>query len=243
MKNFLIAGALLLTLAFAPGAANSEVKIQWFGQSCFLISSPGGLKILTDPFNPELGYPMPELAPDAVLISHEHFDHNYIQMAKGNPRIFHGLDKTGGWSKVDATVKDVRIYSVNAYHFDNPKDAQRGKNAIFVMEMPAMRLAHLGDVGRALTEDQIKQIGKIDVLFIPVGGTYTVDAKAADAIIGRLNPRIIFPMHYKTAAISLPLATVDQFLAGKKNVKKIAGNIYVISKLPKDQEIIVMDYK
>ena len=237
-------GVVFFALSFAPGATRAQVKVQWFGQACFQITSPAGLKILIDPFSPETGYPMPDVSPDVVLVTHEHFDHNYVAMAKGNPQIFHGLNpKTQDWSKVDVKIKDVRIYSVNAWHFESQADAGRGKDAIFVIEMPGVRLVHTGDIGRPMTEAQIKQIGKVDALFICVGGVYTVDAKGAAKVIGQLNPKMIFPMHYKTEPLKVALNPIDPFLAGKTNVTKITGNSYTITKLPEKQEIIVLDYK
>jgi len=244
-KLFAVMGSFfILGLALPSGPAQAQVKVQWFGQSCFQIISPARVKILTDPFAPDLGYAMPSVSPDIVLVSHEHFDHNFVRMAKGNPRVFHGLNpETKGWNKIEFTLKDVHIYSVNAWHFENASDSSRGKDSIMVIEMPGMRLAHVGDLGRPLTPEQIAQIGKADVLFLPVGGVYTIDAEAANKVVSQLNPQIIFPMHYKTAALKLDLNKLEPFLAGKKNVKRISGNSYLISKLPDQQEIIVLDYK
>ena len=235
--------ALALTLIFGLNSADAQIKVQWFGQSCFLITSPKGVKILIDPFNPELGYPMPKVKPDLVLISHEHFDHNYYQMASGSPKIIHGLNpKTLDWEKIDETLKDVRVYSVRSYH-DEAQGARRGKNTIFVIELPGARMAFLGDLGCPLSKEQIEKLGKIEVLMVPVGGVYTIDAEGANQVIAQLNPKLIFPMHYKTPAVKLPIEPVDKFLADKKDVQKISGNEYVINQLPAKPQIIVLDWK
>jgi len=243
MKKLFGVFAALFLAAFVS-TAQAQVKVQWFGQACFQITSPGGAKILIDPFSPDLGYPMPSVSPDVVLISHEHFDHNNVKMAQGNPKIIHGLDPvTQDWNAVDEKINDVHIYGVPVYHFEKEADSKRGKDMVMVMEMPGMRIVHLGDLGRPLTPEQIKKIGAVDVLMIPVGSVYTIDAAGADRVIKQLNPQLVFPMHYKTAAIKIPLDPVEKFTAGKKNVQVIKGNEYTIDKLPKSRQIIVLDYK
>ncbi len=238
-----IAGAMVLTGFLSGFSARAEVKIKWFGQSCFLITSPDGVKILLDPFGPQVGYPMPEVSPDLVLITHEHYDHNYAKMAKGNAKVIHGLDPaTQDFNRVSETIKDVKVYSVPSDH-DDKNGKERGKNAIMALEMPGMRIIHLGDLGAILSEEQLQKIGRADVLLIPVGGTYTIDAEQATRVVEQLKPKLIFPMHYKTAAITIPLRAVDDFLSGKSKVRRIKGNEYLIKTLPEKPEIIVLDYK
>jgi L-ascorbate metabolism protein UlaG (beta-lactamase superfamily) len=243
-KLFGVFTALIMTVLVSTAPAQAQVKVQWFGQACFQLTSPAGAKILIDPFGPDLGYPMPSVSPDAVLVTHEHFDHNYVQMAQGSPKIIHGLDPaTQDWNAVDEKIKDVHIYGVGVLHYEKDADSKRGKNMVMVLDMPGMRIVHLGDLGRPLTPEQVKKIGAVDVLMIPVGSVYTIDAAGADGIIKQLNPKLVFPMHYKTAALKIPLDPVDKFIAGKKNVAVIKGNEYLIDKLPKKQQIIVLDYK
>jgi len=244
-KIFTLLGAgLFVFWAFGSGPAEAQVKVQWFGHSCFQIVTPAGVKILADPFSPDMGYAMPSVSPDIVLVSHEHYDHNFVKMAKGSPKVLRGLNpETKDWNKIDFTLKDVHIRSINAWHFEKEADASRGKNAIMVMEMPGMRLVHLGDLGRPLNPEQIALLGKVDVLFLPVGGVYTIDAEAANKVLEQLKPSIVFPMHYKTPALKLELNQLEPFLAGKTNVRKISGNSFTISRLPEQQEIIVLDYK
>jgi len=243
-KCFGVFAALILAVIISTAPAQAQLKVQWFGQACFLITSPAGAKILIDPFGPDLGYPMPSVSPDVVLISHEHFDHNYVKTAQGNPKIIHGLDPaTQDWNVVDEKVKDVHIYGVGVYHFEKESDSKRGKDMVMVLELPGMRVAHVGDLGRPLTLEQVKKIGAVDVLLVPVGSVYTIDASGADRVIKQLNPKIIFPMHYKTQALKLGLDPLDKFIAEKKNVTTVTGNEYLIDKLPAKQQIIVLDYK
>jgi L-ascorbate metabolism protein UlaG (beta-lactamase superfamily) len=245
MRRLLVAvGALIFGAVILGGAAQAQVKVQWFGQACFLVTSPGGTKILMDPFGPDLGYPIPVVSPDVVTISHEHFDHNNVKMAQGNPKVIHGLDPASGdWNKVDEQVGDVHIYGVPVYHYEKEADSKRGKDMMMVLEMPGVRILHTGDLGKQLTEEQLKKVGRVDALMVPVGSVYTIDAVGADKVIGQLNPKLVFPMHYKTAALKIALDPLDKFIAGKKNVMAVKGNEYTIDKLPKTREIIVLDYK
>lgn len=244
MKKIIEIFLSFILLLFVFGTmAQAEVKIKWLGHSCFLLTSPGGLKILLDPYEPKLGYPFSNVSAELVLLSHEHFDHNYYQMASGKPKVLHGVNpETGKAISINETVQDVKIYSVKSYH-DANSGKDRGENAIMVIDMPGMRFVHLGDLGTILSEDQVQKLGKVDVLMIPVGGTYTIDAKQANKVVEQLKPKIIFPMHYKTPVISLPLSPVDDFLSGKNNVERVKGNEYVIKEPPAKSQIIVLDWK
>lgn len=206
--------------------------IFWLGQACFVIQT-GGLTILTDPYA-RLGYEVERVeGVDVVTVSHEHFDHNNVAMAVGRPLVLRGLAARGArFNRVDTKVKDVRIFTVNSYH-DEVKGAKRGKNAIFVFEVPfgerTFRLVHMGDFGEAqLGEARVAAIGRPDVLLIPVGGSFTIGPAEADRVIAELRPKIVVPMHYKTAGTpNLPIRPLSDFLKGKKNVVSegfVSGN-------------------
>jgi len=190
---------------------------------------------LTDPFNASVGYPLPSVEADVVLVSHSHGDHNNTAVAKGNPKIV----RTEG----ESTAAGISFLGVSSFH-DNSGGAQRGKNIIFVWEMDGVRLAHLGDLGQQeLTADQVAEIGKVDLIFIPVGGNYTIDAKQATKVMEQLSPKLVFPMHYKTDVANLPIASVDGFLDGKDNVEKAGKNFVVVEELPEKTKVVVLDYK
>ncbi len=245
MKKLIVALGLVLGFVFSSFNAwgAGKVKIRWFGHSCFFITTSKGTKILIDPFSPDVGYPIPKVEPDLVIISHEHYDHNYAQMARGNPKIIHCLDvRTKDWRTINEQFKDVHIYTVPTYH-DEAKGALRGKNSVIVLELGGLRIVHLGDLGHLLSPEQVKKIGKVDVLMIPVGGVYTIDAQKAKQVIKQLNPKLIFPMHYKTSACKLPINTIDAFLKGEERVKNLAKPSYVIDKLPEKSEIILLSWK
>jgi L-ascorbate metabolism protein UlaG (beta-lactamase superfamily) len=143
-------------------------------------------------------------------------------------------------------VKDVSIRSLGVYH-DEEKGAKRGLNSVFLFEVSGVRIAHLGDLGHLLSDSQLSAIGSVDVVMIPVGGFFTIDARTATRVIDQLRPRlVILPMHYKTDVLTIKeLATVDAFLAGKPNVRKETGNSIPITgvKARPSAEVVVLNYK
>lgn len=173
------------------------MKITWHGHSCMELSS-NGASIVFDPFAP--GY-VPGLAPvsasaNMVLCSHQHGDHNYAQ----------------GVTIIEHSSLPFKITPVPTYHDDN-NGLDRGENTVYVVETPeGLRAVHLGDLGHIPSEEQIKKIGTPDVLMIPVGGYYTIDAETAKQVCGMLNPRVIIPMHYKSRTFGFDvLSTVSDF--------------------------------
>lgn len=223
------------------------VMIFWLGQSCFVIQADE-LTILTDPYEPQrMGYDVRQVEGiDLVTVTHEHGDHNYVALAAGKPLVIRGLAERGKeFNRVDQKVKNVHIYTVNSYH-DDVQGAKRGKNAIVVFEIPSasgpLRVVHMGDFGeKRLDETRIKAIGSPDILLVPVGGHYTIGPAEADQLIADLRPKIVIPMHYKTAKTPrLPIQGVAPFLEGKKHIIRsgmVSGNrLAVTSSLLKRAE-------
>jgi L-ascorbate metabolism protein UlaG (beta-lactamase superfamily) len=234
----------------SPASNTSAVaQLQWLGHSTFLITSSQGTRILIDPLNAATGYSVtPINGVDAVLISHEHSDHNNSAMALGNPLIIRGLNSTG-WNVIDQKVKDIRVRSispVNPVYHDNLNGSQRGRNTIFVVEVDGLRIAHLGDLGHVLTPAIAQTIGVLDAVLVPVGGSYTIDATAATEVVSQLNPRLAIPMHYKTPKMQAnwPGAGVEAFLDGKI-VERPNSNVIRLSKtdLPAKTEVMVLNYE
>ncbi len=208
------------------------MKITWLGHASFLIETAGKF-IVTDPFNEEVGYPIYGGNVDYVTVSHEHWDHNAAHLLKGQPQIF----TTVGESKVDK----IRFTGIKSYH-DKEKGKLRGENIIFKIQTPDIDLVHLGDLGHLLTEEQVELIGNVDILLIPVGGTFTVDAAEAFTIVERLNPKIVIPMHYDTPHLSFDLAPVEDFT---KNFDLVTKKPYLQvnqDNLMEEKQIIVLDY-
>lgn len=235
-----------------PAAAGKDtaVTLTWWGQSTFVLTASTGLKALLDPTGSGTGYKIPtQDGIDLVTASHEHSDHNAVNLASGSPQVLKGLAGSD-WAKIDQTVKGVKIHTVGTYH-DDSNGSARGKNAIFVFDIGGLRVAHFGDLGHKLSPEQVTALGKVDVALIPVGGYYTIDAKTAAEVIVQVNPRVVVPMHYKTpdlaASLSGVLKPVDDFLKGMegKAVVQETGQTTTISaaKLPEKLTILVMKYK
>ncbi len=217
------------------------MKLTYFGHSAYLVESDG-TSVLIDPFNEKVGYPFPNVTPTAVTISHEHFDHNHLQVAKGSPKVIRGLRDDGkSWAEPKERVGPIALSTVRTYH-DTSQGGERGKNAMFLFEAEGLRLLHTGDLGHTLSQDQAKDVGRVDVLCIPIGGYYTIGPKEADVVIGQLNPRIVIPMHYKTDVNKdWPIGTVDQFLEGKDRVRRQGRTVTLTpATLPNVREIWVL---
>ena len=237
------------------------MKVKWLGHASFLITSNGGIRIMTDPYTPGglgLNYgEIKELA-DIVTVSHEHGDHNNVAAVRGNPKIIKDkttwvipaaiLDTSYVRSRIPELRKDreeisnIRFNAIHAYH-DNADGKQRGKNTIFCFEVDGIRVCHLGDLGHMLSDKQVAELGSVDILLIPVGGNFTIDAKVATEVCGRLSPKVIIPMHYRNERCPIfPIAGVGEFLKGKKGIKKLDTSEaeFKQGELPATTQIIVL---
>lgn len=179
------------------------MKIKYLGHSSFKLENCAGTVVVTDPYSPEVGFAMPEVAADAVTLSHHHFDHDYVKAVGGNPQV---ID-----SAVNVNVKGVNIIGVNSFH-DPWQGTRRGKNLIFKYRIDGVTVCHLGDLGEPCTAELVEKIAPVDVLLIPVGGNYTIDARTAKQYVDAINPRMVIPMHYSDGG-NIDIGTVDQFTA------------------------------
>src|SRR5262245_17928175 len=200
MSRFLAAVAAV-ALAAAPAAAQDakKVKIRWYGQSFFQIETSAGTKVVIDPHAiPEYG--RHSVKGDLVLLTHLHTDHNqveilenYEEIQKGkNAKLIIGLKGKGRqlvWNLVEEKFRDVTVRSVGTYH-DKSEGMERGRNAVWVIEADGLRIVHLGDLGHELSREQVKAIGPVDVLMIPVGGVYTLNGTDAKDVVRQLKPRL-----------------------------------------------------
>lgn len=180
------------------------MNIRWQGHACFHMTTSQGVRIVTDPYDASVGYPMRPIEADILTISHQHHDHNYRDGVGGNPVVF---ETTGNFD-----FRGVRMDAYPCYH-DEAQGSKRGDNLIFRFEADGLVLCHLGDIGHPLEDSMLRKLGSVDVLMIPVGGTYTLDPEQAWALVQRMHPRIVVPMHYKTPSLAFPLAPVSEFLA------------------------------
>ena len=179
--------------------------ITYHGHSEFYLEAANGFALLTDPYDEYVGYPMGEYRAEAVTVSHGHGDHNYTAKATGTPAI---IDQAGEWYP----APEVKVTAIPSVH-DMEGGAKRGPNLIMKIEMEGLTIVHLGDQGAPLTSEQIKAIGQPDILMIPIGGFYTIDSKTACEAARALQPRMVIPMHYKTAVnADWPIADEKEFL-------------------------------
>jgi L-ascorbate metabolism protein UlaG (beta-lactamase superfamily) len=202
------------------------MKIRWFGQSAFLLS--GSVRVAIDPFGDvgaraaergiQFAYPRIEgVEADVLLITHEHFDHNGAEAIVGDPETVRSTAGT-----FDTTLGEVRAI---ASEHDDVAGTQRGPNAIFAFALDGLRLCHFGDFGQAaLRPEQRAAIGDVDVLMLPIGGGATIGDQAAAQIVRELEPRLVIPMHYRTAAVNF-LEPPDAFLAAcDGDVREVDGS-------------------
>lgn len=184
------------------------MQILWKGHACFQIIATRGkgeqVKIVIDPYDAATGLKLSPLEADIGLITHDHHDHNNVKALKGDPFVI----KSPG----EYDVKDVLVRGIPSFH-DASNGKERGQNTIYVIEAEGISLCHLGDFGQQeLTSEQVEAIGNIDILFIPVGGVFTIEGKEAAKIVGQIEPRYVVPMHYQEAKLKVKLDKVDDFL-------------------------------
>ncbi|MFW5985412.1 MAG: MBL fold metallo-hydrolase [Halanaerobiaceae bacterium] len=211
------------------------MKFKWWGHSCFTITTDDGVKIVTDPYGNDFPYENVTDRAEIVTVSHDHFDHNGTDSVPGDPEIVateKGIDYQG-----------VKIRGVSSFH-DDEKGSSRGQNIIFIIESGDKTVVHLGDLGHSLNEEQKEKLTAVDILLIPVGGHFTIDASQAYKIVEQLDPAVIFPMHYKTDKIDLPIKGITPFLENfaPNRVKDIAQSEIEITKLPENQTVYVLNY-
>lgn len=212
------------------------MKIRWFGHACFLFTNSEGKKILTDPFDTSVGYEIPNVEPNIITVSHSHFDHNAIHLLKGTPIVVEGEGQT--------QINNIKITGFKTYH-DEESGKKRGVNTIYLIETDNLKILHLGDLGHVLSKDLKEKIGDVDILCIPVGGVYTIDAKKAVEVVNLLQPKIVIPMHYKTPHLKFDLAKVDEFLSEVSYpIKKLEEKEVEILKesIPLSTEVWVLHY-
>lgn len=212
--------------------------ISWLGHACFKLQNkigPEGTTLITDPYDNSIGLKLPRIEADIVTISHGHNDHNNKEAVKGTPFI---IDSAGEYE-----IKGVAIDGVEAFH-DNKEGKERGKNIIYRIDIDDILIVHLGDLGQALDSKQLEKIAGADILLIPVGGKYTIDAKKAVEVVSQVEPRIVIPMHYKLPGLKVDLDPVDKFIK-EIGLKPVQEEKLKISKrdLPQDDmELVILKF-
>ncbi len=216
--------------------------IRYLGHSSFKIRGSEGA-VITDPYdNKAVGLELPRMSAEVVTVSHDHDDHNAADRVQGTsdrkePFV---IDKPGEYE-----ASGVSVIGVQSFH-DDKEGAERGNNIIYVFKLDDIWVCHLGDLGHTLSNSQIKQIGQIDVLMVPVGDKYTIGPKNALKVMESLSPSLVIPMHYKQKGMNEQfdeLVTVDEFLekAALNGVERLEKISLSETNLPDEMEVIVME--
>lgn len=215
------------------------MQITWLGHSSFRLQGKTAsdiISVVTDPYKSEkVGLKMPKVEADIVTISHDHDDHNNLEAIKGEPFVVRGAG--------EYESKGVYIDGISSWH-DAEKGAKRGENIIFRFEIEDIVITHLGDLGAELDDKQLERLEGTDILLVPVGGTYTIDAQKAISVINQIEPRIIIPMHYSVPGLKIDLDPVEKFLKAIAIKPRHEEKLKISKKdLPQDDmELIVLSF-
>lgn len=214
------------------------MRIDWLGHSCFKVALKSGIVIVYDPFDSSVGYVQQEVEADLVVISHHHYDHDDTSKIKGDYKI---IDTAGVHEYGEASIECIKTYH------DHNSGEKRGENLVSVLTVRGMRLCHMGDIGEVPSKEVLEKLKGVDILLIPVGGNYTIDADEAMQIIDEISPNIIIPMHFKTPQSNLDIAPLHDFLEKARGIYDIShhGKCYLkIDKatLKKRTRVVVMEY-
>ncbi len=240
MRGAIVAAtaACLLFLSGASLAGGGTMRIVYIGHSAFSVTTSTGATIVFDPYTAG-AYPKFNFKPitgsfDVAIVSHDHGDHRSPDVLS---RSKHVVDTAG-----TAAFDGVKVTSLASFH-DDSKGSQRGKNLISIVEADGLRIAHLGDLGTGVTKKDYPALAGIDVMMIPVGGHFTIDAKTAAAVVREFGPKIVIPMHYKTPKLDFPITPVDEFTKLMTNVEKTGKSELEITKktLPTATRVVVLE--
>jgi L-ascorbate metabolism protein UlaG (beta-lactamase superfamily) len=213
------------------------MKVKWLGHACFLLTSDSGLRIITDPYTTGvfgLEYAPPAETADIVTVSHDHADHNNVAAVKGSPQVVQGVGSH--------EAKGVRFKGIATAH-DESSGKERGANTIFCFALDGINVCHLGDLGHDLSDQAVADIGDVDVLLIPVGGNFTIDAAGAERVCQKLAPKVVIPMHFRNDRCpGFPVARVEDFTRARQQVKTIPSSEVELKKeqLPSGAETMVL---
>ncbi len=206
------------------------MKIRWNGHSCFTIEGDNTTVVLDPHDGRSIGIRPPRLKADIVLVTHDHFDHNAVKMVPGKPKV---IDM-----EFNGKIGDVEIKTIMGYH-DRVQGAKRGEMRLYEFMIDGIRMLHCGDLGHIPTEEMLEKIGKVDILFIPVGGVFTIEPKEAKETIKLINPRVAVPMHYRVGGLSLSIRPLDDFISRfpEDHVIRVGNEIEFYSSDMEDGEI------
>lgn len=205
------------------------MKITWHGHSCFEVRDD--LTVVMDPHDGKsIGIKPPVVRADVCLLSHDHFDHNCSRIVRGDPAV---VREAG-----ERTVRGLKVLGIPTFH-DGEGGSKRGRNIIYRFEMDGIRFAHCGDLGHELDEQQLRALGAVDILFLPVGGVFTIDGHAAQRLVSAVRPKVAIPMHFRFGGLSVTIDPVEPFLEGvpEESVLRVGNEIeFLREELPSQLE-------
>ncbi len=215
------------------------MNIHYFGHSAFGLTLDNGTRIVIDPytagaFGGDLRYGAIDGAFDVAVVSHDHEDHTDKAVLKRAKRVVRSV--------VAMEEGGAKIETISAFH-DEAKGAKRGKILLTVVEAEGLRVAHLGDLGQEIGPTEVPALANLDVLMIPVGGYFTIDAAVASRVARAIAPRIAIPMHYKTSKSDFPITPVENFTKLMDNVERPGSSDLTVTKetLPATAVVVVLD--
>ena len=210
------------------------MDINYLGHAAFKIKGKNA-SLVVDPYDEKVGPKFPKAEADVVAITHDHFDHNAVDKVSGEPFVISGPG--------EYEIRGIEVVGVASFH-DNKQGVERGQNTIYNFRVDKINICHLGDLGQSsLTDQQVQEIGNVDILLLPVGGYFTIDASEANKIAAQLEPKIIIPMHFKDIDTTIEeLAGVDKFLKeiGKENLEEVNKLTITPDKLPEETQVILL---
>jgi len=212
--------------------------IHYLGHSSFRIKGQA-TSVVTDPFDPKsTGLAFPKVSADVLTVSHQHADHNYIEKVEGNPFIVEGPG--------EYEIKEVRVIGYPTFH-DSSSGSERGQNIMFLITIDDISILHCGDLGHKLTDETLKSMDQVDILLIPTGGVFTIDAKVAAQVTSQLDPGTVIPMHYNRKGLDQniykELAGVEDFISqiGEKDVQPEDKLTITKSQMPEETQMVVLN--
>lgn len=199
------------------------MKLEYIGHACFRLELDNGFAWVTDPYDGSIGLGRPSVSATVTTLSHGHFDHNCVKALDGAGRL---LASAGEYEE-----QGVRFTLIHCYH-DEERGARRGENLITVCEAEGVRLCHMGDIGHQPDAELLKQIGRIDILMLPVGGTYTLDGAGAAKAAAAIAARTVVPMHFNVPRLKLDIAGPEAFLEAMGGAYARAGSVLDVKSAP-----------
>ena len=206
--------------------------LEYWGHSFFTVTTEKGTVVVFDPYGEFYDYPKRRIAANVCVVSHHHHDHDGVSSLTGEYKL---IDTAG---KVQP-APDVRLTGIPCCH-DHHGGAHRGQNLMFVLESEGLRIAHLGDLGHIPTPAQVRELGRVDVLLLPVGGYYTIDAAQAKAVVDDLAPRVVIPMHYRSDHFGYPvIGRLEEFTGLCRNVVEYDSNALLLTAETRPQTAVL----